>query len=115
VEQRQAVQQQLERIKPPEPGAPMEHHVEVGDPAPIILQVAQESQCDLIVMGSHGRTGLNRLLMGSVAEQVARKAPCPVLSVKTPQRPTPSPAKQPGAAAKGAEVATLSTAQGALR
>jgi len=41
-------------------------------------------------MGSHGRTGLGRLLMGSVAEQVLRKASCPVLTVKTPQRPVPS-------------------------
>jgi len=38
----------------------------------------------LIVMGTHGRTGLRHLLMGSVAEQVVRKAPCPVLTLKTP-------------------------------
>jgi nucleotide-binding universal stress UspA family protein len=55
-----------------------------GDPAGGILQVAQECQCDLIVMGTHGRTGLGHLLMGSVAEQVVRKAPCPVLTIKTP-------------------------------
>jgi hypothetical protein len=44
-------------------------------------------------MGTHGRTALNRLLMGSVAEQVVRKAPCPVLTVKTPQRPAPPSGK----------------------
>ncbi len=39
---------------------------------------------DLIVMGTHGRTALARLLLGSVAEAVLRKAPCPVLTVRTP-------------------------------
>jgi nucleotide-binding universal stress UspA family protein len=55
-----------------------------GDPAQVIVQFARERGCSLIVMGTHGRTGLERLLMGSVAEQVVRKAPCPVLTVKTP-------------------------------
>ena len=41
-------------------------------------------QCDLIVMGTHGRKGLPRLLMGSVAEEVVRKSPCPVLTIKVP-------------------------------
>jgi nucleotide-binding universal stress UspA family protein len=55
-----------------------------GDPAAEILRVAEETGCDLIIMGTHGRTGLERVLMGSVAEQVVRKAPCPVLTVKAP-------------------------------
>ena len=55
-----------------------------GDPATEILQFAQQIKCDLIVMGTHGRTGLGRLFLGSVAEQVLRKAPCAVLTVKTP-------------------------------
>ena len=58
--------------------------VEHGDPAMTILRVAGEHHAGLIVMGTHGRTGLARLLMGSVAEQVVRRAPCPVLTVKTP-------------------------------
>jgi nucleotide-binding universal stress UspA family protein len=58
--------------------------VEVGDPLSVILRTAQDSSSDLIVMGTHGRTGLSHLLMGSVAEQVVRKATCPVLTVKTP-------------------------------
>jgi nucleotide-binding universal stress UspA family protein len=57
---------------------------EEGDPASVILRVAGDEKCDLIVMGTHGRTGLRRLLMGSVAENVLRKAKCPVLTVKTP-------------------------------
>jgi universal stress protein A len=55
-----------------------------GDPAEMILRVAEEVHADLIVMGTHGRTGLSRLLMGSVAEQVVRRAPCPVLTMKAP-------------------------------
>jgi nucleotide-binding universal stress UspA family protein len=53
-----------------------------GAAAPAILRAAKEVSADLIVMGTHGRTGLGRLLMGSVAEQVVRKAACPVLTVK---------------------------------
>lgn len=55
-----------------------------GDPAAEIVRAANELPSELIVMGTHGRTGLSRLLMGSVAEQVMRKAPCPVLIVKSP-------------------------------
>jgi nucleotide-binding universal stress UspA family protein len=62
----------------------VEYRVEDGDPAVEILAAAREVRCDLIVMGTHGRTGLGRLLMGSVAEQVVRKAACPVLTVKVP-------------------------------
>jgi nucleotide-binding universal stress UspA family protein len=60
--------------------------LEEGDPVTQILRIAGEENCELIVMGIHGRTGLGRLLMGSVAEQVVRRAPCPVLTVKMPQR-----------------------------
>ena len=88
-EQRQSAREQLHRIKPPDPAICVEHVLEEGDPATAILQIAQERPCELIVMGSHGRTGLGRLLMGSVAEQVVRKAPCPVLTVKTPQHAMP--------------------------
>lgn len=56
-----------------------------GDPAREITRAAQDAGCGLIVMATHGRTGLDRLLMGSVAEQVMRTAPCPVLIVKSSQ------------------------------
>ncbi|MCX7169817.1 MAG: universal stress protein, partial [Proteobacteria bacterium] len=52
------------------------------DPAAAIIEFAQKRGADLIVLGSHGRTGLGRLLLGSVAEQVIGKAVCPVLVVK---------------------------------
>lgn len=47
-----------------------------------ILRVADEIGCDLIVLGTHGRTGLAHLLMGSVAEQVVRRAKCPVMTIR---------------------------------
>jgi nucleotide-binding universal stress UspA family protein len=71
----------------------VEHRLEEGDPAGEILRVVRDTHCDLIVMGTHGRRGLSRLLLGSVAEQVMRKAPCPVVTVKTPiAEPVPTPA-----------------------
>lgn len=55
-----------------------------GDAGDRILGVAEEVHCDLIVMGTHGRRGLDRLLVGSVAEKVLRRAPCAILTVKVP-------------------------------
>jgi nucleotide-binding universal stress UspA family protein len=57
-----------------------------GEPASTIVDLARETASDIIVIGSHGRTGLSRLLMGSIAEHVVRKASCPVLTVKTPAK-----------------------------
>jgi universal stress protein A len=74
--------EELCRMKPSDPKVRCRYVVVEGDPAAAILGAAREGNCDLIVMGTHGRTGLNRLLMGSVAEEVVRKAPCPVLTVK---------------------------------
>ena len=74
--------QKLHAYKTPNLATPMIYRLEEGDAAKEILRVADELQCDLIVVGTHGRTGLGRLLMGSVAEQVMRNAPCPVLAVK---------------------------------
>jgi universal stress protein A len=65
-------------------GVAVVHRLEEGDPVSEILRVAEETKCDMIVMGTHGRTGLAHLLMGSVAEQVVRKAKCTVLVVKAP-------------------------------
>lgn len=54
-----------------------------GDPRDGIVNVARELHADLIVMGTHGRRGIARALLGSVAEHVVRTAPCPVLTVRT--------------------------------
>jgi nucleotide-binding universal stress UspA family protein len=84
------LREQLRQIRPEDPKIPVEHRLVQGAAATEILEMAGETKCDLVVMGTHGRTGLGRLLMGSVAEQVVRKASCPVLTVKTPQRPVSS-------------------------
>jgi nucleotide-binding universal stress UspA family protein/quercetin dioxygenase-like cupin family protein len=62
----------------------VEHRVAEGDPPQEILDLAQQTRCDLIVMGTQGRSGLKRVLLGSVAEEVLRSAGCPVLTAKTP-------------------------------
>lgn len=59
-----------------------EHTVEVGDPRDTILETVKALGVELIVMGTHGRRGLSRVMMGSVAEDVIRRAPCPVLVVR---------------------------------
>ena len=56
--------------------------LQVGVPFEEIVRVAKEEHADMIVMGAHGRSGLNRVLLGSVAERVIRLAPCPVLTVR---------------------------------
>ena len=76
------VRHDLQRIQPPDDRVPMEYKLAKGDPAASIVKVAEETACDLIVLGTHGRTGLRRVLMGSVAEHVMRSALCPVLVVK---------------------------------
>ena len=65
--------------------------LELGDPATVILHVAKEIGADVIVMGTHGRTGLGRLLMGSVAEQVVRRSECPVLTISHPPARSTTP------------------------
>ena len=63
----------------------VETRVVIGEPVHEICQSAGREQADLIIMGSHGRTGLSHLLLGSVAERVIRHAPCPVLVARMPQ------------------------------
>jgi nucleotide-binding universal stress UspA family protein len=69
-----------------------------GSPAAAIIETASNEPFDLIVMGTHGRTGLDRFMLGSVAEQVMRRAPCAVLTVKAPRPPVVGRLlRQPGA------------------
>jgi universal stress protein A len=76
----------LHEIVPADKAIPVEHRLAMGDPATEIVRTANEEQVDMIVMGTHGRRGLSRFLMGSVAESVIRHAPCPVLTYKTPKQ-----------------------------
>lgn len=80
---------EMEDVLPPE--IKEELHVEAvtlrGIPYAEICDVAKQKDVDMIVLGTHGRTGLQHLLLGSVAEKVVRIAPCPVLTVKHPDTP----------------------------
>ncbi len=91
-EDRSYWQEQLEQIRPVNEAIRTEHVLLEGDPAAEIVNYVREAGFDLVVMGTHGRTGLERLLMGSVAEKVMREAPCSVLVVKLPKGvPVPEP------------------------
>jgi nucleotide-binding universal stress UspA family protein len=63
-------------------GLPVRGLVLAGYPAEVIIEAAEENQADMIVMGTHGRTGIDRIVFGSVAEKVVKVATCPVLTVK---------------------------------
>jgi nucleotide-binding universal stress UspA family protein len=58
--------------------------VVIGAPSQKIVETAEAAHVDLILMATHGRTGLSHLLIGSVAERVVRTAPCPVLTIRPP-------------------------------
>jgi nucleotide-binding universal stress UspA family protein len=79
-----ALREKLEALKPDDPRIVVERYRLVGDESEEIVRFAEDKGCDLIVMGTHGRSGLGRLIMGSVAEKVLREAPCPVVTVKHP-------------------------------
>jgi nucleotide-binding universal stress UspA family protein len=81
----QGCRNQLETIRPINPKIAAHHVFLEGDPATEIVRYATDAGMGLIVMGTHGRTGVERLLMGSVAEKVLRDAPCSVLVVKLPK------------------------------
>jgi nucleotide-binding universal stress UspA family protein len=79
-----AAAEELERILEnlQEAGVSVEYAARHGSPEQVIEELAKEFNADLIVMGTHGRSGLRRALMGSVAEHVVRTAECPVLTVR---------------------------------
>ena len=64
---------------------PIKSEVVLGRPFLGIIQYARAQQIDLIVLGTHGRSGLQHALLGSVTEKVVRKAPCPVLTIRDPE------------------------------
>lgn len=76
------IERMLRAVLPTYPDVKHEHRLITGDPSSAIVRLAEEENADMIVMGTHGRTGLRRLLMGSVAEAVVRRASCPVLTFK---------------------------------
>jgi nucleotide-binding universal stress UspA family protein len=76
---------QLEQVRPSNPRIAVEHVLLEGDPATEIASYAADAGIDVVVIGTRGRTGTNRLDPGSVAERVMREAACSVLVVKLPQ------------------------------
>jgi len=86
----QSTREQLERKLLAEIPEKIKKRVETiilcGVPFVEIIKTARDKDVDLIVIGTHGRTGLAHMLIGSVAEKVVRKAPCPVLSVKSKKK-----------------------------
>ena len=88
----QALHERLREFQTDDPSIRVEYRLREGDPAAEILSEASATGCDLIALGTHGRTGLDRLLMGSVAEAVLHSAGCMVLAVKVPpEAHAPSP------------------------
>ena len=94
VELDQSTREQLEKKLLAEVPEEIQNRVETtilfGVPFLEIIMAARDKNIDLIVIGTHGRTGLAHMIIGSVAEKVVRKAPCPVLSVKSKEKNTPS-------------------------
>jgi len=80
---------ELERTAAALTNAKVDKRIEVGDIAGTVCRVAADLHVDVIVVGSHGRGAIERILLGSVSEHIVRHAPCPVLVV----RPAPKPAK----------------------
>lgn len=80
----------LKSVVPEDASVPYEHHVlygepgsaEVTKPAKVIVDFANKENVEMIVLGTHGRSGFGRMLMGSVAESVVRHAHCPVITVR---------------------------------
>ena len=84
--ERREMREKLTKIVPTVANVAFEHCYLTGLPVAELLKCAESNDVDLIVMGSHGRSGFSRLIMGSVAEGVMRGAGCPVLIVKPPAR-----------------------------
>jgi nucleotide-binding universal stress UspA family protein len=81
---RRRLEEDLRRQVPAPSGVSIQYLLSEGDPSREIDRVAREHHADLIVMGTHGRTGLSRLLTGSIGEEIIRTASCPVLVIKIP-------------------------------
>jgi nucleotide-binding universal stress UspA family protein len=78
-----AILDRLGELVPESSPIQVERLVEHGKAAEVIVHVAKERHCDLIVLGTHGRKGLARLFYGNVADSVTRSAPCPVLALRS--------------------------------
>lgn len=91
-----SAREELDKLCAQEVAARARSQVQVREGAPWqeIITAARELRADLIILATHGRTGLQHVLLGSVAERVVRHAPCPVLVVREPERDFVTPALQ---------------------
>lgn len=80
----ETLNRRLRELAPPRPGVSLVIRMAEGSAVDEILRAAEDTSCDLIVMGTHGRTGVYDRLMGGVAEAVLRRSSRPVLIVKSP-------------------------------
>lgn len=88
------VKEKLDAVEVAASGVQVSRILHAGEPGEVIPWVAQEENCDVIVMGTHGRSALAHMLLGSVSEHVLRHARCPVLMIR--ERPdTESPLAEP--------------------
>jgi nucleotide-binding universal stress UspA family protein len=101
------LQEELKQIQARDPKICVEHVLVEGNAATAIVRVARELNCDMIVIGTHGRTGVSRLLMGSIAEEVVRKALCPVVAVKIPASSAHDGAELAGSGNRGTTAGDL--------
>ncbi len=97
----ESLHERLSHLVPRDSGIPVETILIEGNASKEILRVAEEQHCDVIVLGTHGRTGLSRVLLGSVAEDVIRHSRLPVLTLKTPILLDARPSESAGAGAGG--------------
>lgn len=102
---------QLDRMRSDDPKLRIRLRLVEGYAAWTILEAAREEQADLIVLGTHGRSGVSRVLMGSVAEDILRNALCPVLTVKAKTSPKPGISSSPTVHSKTAESELVATNQ----
>ena len=81
-------EQMIERLRSLDAGSGVRtnHVVRLGRAWQEVVEIARESQTDMIILATHGYTGLKHVLLGSVAEKIVRHAPCPVLSVRPEER-----------------------------
>ncbi|MBW2092677.1 MAG: universal stress protein [Deltaproteobacteria bacterium] len=69
-------------------GKKYSYHILVGDPATEVVNFIEENGIELVIMGTHGRQGLNRIVFGSMAEKIARNSPVPILIIKPSREPS---------------------------
>jgi nucleotide-binding universal stress UspA family protein len=106
VEDEEEATRRLNAIQTPYPEVLVQHRMVNGAAVGVILEQAEQAGADLIVMGTYGRRGISRLMLGSVADHVLRRAKCPVLTARPAAEGKPARPRK-AAARRGAETAPV--------